>query len=361
MSVHKYNVSADSNVTVGDGVDAVSIAEGMARSAVNDAMRTMAADAAKLYQDLGGVAVTTGNGLAYSVALASDYTSYFVGMFFRARLNIDCSAGATINVNGLGPRPLMVRGANTIIAPLAGDLKANEVVSLVYNGSAFYVVGGASQAEVTTSIQAATDLANQADAAASAAATAASAAQATADAALPAGATAANSDQIGGLAPNQFVRTDAGSTITGLVHVSRPTEEQMRFGYDTGASRDAFVAFYQGATIRRGFIAAGTFGLAVFSDEGAQLRLNGQNDATLNGSSVLTSVAGFKGDYAIGSLILARKISGGGANYGQDISGANLRGASVEGGVGGGALVGRWLARCHLTAVDQKGVFERWQ
>tara|TARA_R110000824_G_scaffold93709_2_gene226586 strand:+ start:23148 stop:25175 length:2028 start_codon:yes stop_codon:yes gene_type:complete len=140
MSVNKYSTTPGSNLTVGDGADAVGLQEGMPRADVNNAMRTILADQAKAYIDGAGI-VTTGTGSAYLVTTSSDYTAYTAGMNIVVQLHADALVNATVNVNSLGARTLKMRGATGLVNWAAGIAKAGDYVELFYNGTSFYAAG----------------------------------------------------------------------------------------------------------------------------------------------------------------------------------------------------------------------------
>lgn len=140
MSVHKYSTSPGSNSFVGDGSGVVGVQEGMPRGNVNDAIRAMAADLAKLYKDNGSL-VTAGTGSAYTVSTASDFTAYAAGMGLVVKFHADCAANATINVNALGAKLLKMRKDAGLANVEAGAIRAGEIHHIVYDGTAFTAIG----------------------------------------------------------------------------------------------------------------------------------------------------------------------------------------------------------------------------
>lgn len=140
MSVNKYATTTSGNTSVGDGSGAVGIQEGMPRGAVNDAIRAMASDLAKLYKDQGSL-TTTGTDAAYNVAANSDFSSYANGMMLSVKFHADCSAGATININALGAKQLRMRGNSGLTNVEAAAIKAGEIHHIIYDGSSFTCIG----------------------------------------------------------------------------------------------------------------------------------------------------------------------------------------------------------------------------
>ena len=139
MSVHKYSTTADSNTSVGDGGDAVSIAEGMPRGDVNNAMRAIVADIAKDYRDCGGI-TSAGTGSALTLATASDITALASGIRLTFKAHAAIEDGATLNVNGIGARAIKANLPGGIEAVKAGGFAAGSYVQVVYDGTDFVCV-----------------------------------------------------------------------------------------------------------------------------------------------------------------------------------------------------------------------------
>lgn len=142
MSVQKYSTTADSNTSVGDGGDAVSIGEGMPRGDVNNAMRAIAADIAKGYKDSGGI-VSTGTATALALATSSEITALSSGLSLVFRTHVAIDANATLNVNGIGARALKVNTSNSLSNLVGGEFPAGAFVHVVYDGMNFVAVNAA--------------------------------------------------------------------------------------------------------------------------------------------------------------------------------------------------------------------------
>ncbi len=73
---------------------------------------------------------------------------------------------------------------------------------------------------------------------------------------------AADAEKLDGIHAASFVRSDANDTLTGnythkgLNITSRAADHQFSFGYNTGATRNTHVSFYDGQTTRRGYVQA---------------------------------------------------------------------------------------------------------
>jgi len=133
MSVHKYSTTADSNTNVGDGSDAVSVAEGMPRGDVNNAMRSIVSDLAKDYRDSGGI-TSSGTGLNLTLSTASEITDLVEGIRLTFKTHAAIQSNATLNVNGIGGRPLMVNYPRGVSNVEDGAFSAGSYVQVVYNG-----------------------------------------------------------------------------------------------------------------------------------------------------------------------------------------------------------------------------------
>jgi hypothetical protein len=77
-----------------------------------------------------GYAVATGSANTYAVTLSPAPTSYIDGMGIVVKINVANTGAATINVNGLGAKP-MVDGKGSALT--AGKLRLNGTYSLKYN------------------------------------------------------------------------------------------------------------------------------------------------------------------------------------------------------------------------------------
>jgi microcystin-dependent protein len=105
MSLWKWSRTASSNATA-DG--SINWAEGMAPSAVNDSARAMMAAAAKYRDDIAGAITTGGTSTAYTVASyqSFDTLAHLDGAMIAFSPHTTCGATVTLNVDGLGAKPL---------------------------------------------------------------------------------------------------------------------------------------------------------------------------------------------------------------------------------------------------------------
>lgn len=124
-----YSATAGNNLSVGG----VSIAEGMARANVNNAIRAQLADLANFFLDIGGSRVTTGSANAYIYDAASNPTALANNFYLTVKANFANSGAATINVESLGAVSIkkMVAGAAAALA--LGDIPSGHRMMLIYS------------------------------------------------------------------------------------------------------------------------------------------------------------------------------------------------------------------------------------
>lgn len=78
-----------------------------------------------------GIATTTNSGNAYAVTLNPTPASYGNGLGVVITVNADSTGAATLNVNGLGAKPILKANGNPVT-----NLKANGVYTVRYNPAA---------------------------------------------------------------------------------------------------------------------------------------------------------------------------------------------------------------------------------
>jgi len=91
------------------------------------------------YQDGWGIytGVTEGTADQYTTNFAPVIPGYVVGMRLWFKAHVNCNANATLDVNAVGERPLLVDGAPV----LENDIVADRIYAVVYNGTGFDVIG----------------------------------------------------------------------------------------------------------------------------------------------------------------------------------------------------------------------------
>jgi hypothetical protein len=92
-----------------------------------------------LYNGDGLYVVTTGSANTYVATFTTAYTSYVTGLTLRVKFNVENTSTSTINVDTLGAKTIKkVTGAG-IEALEAGDIVADGIYHLVYNGTDFII------------------------------------------------------------------------------------------------------------------------------------------------------------------------------------------------------------------------------
>ena len=117
-----------------------------------------------LASNTGNYARSQGTSTAYTVTLPRFDGSfgYITGMQVLLNIHVNNTGAATLNINGLGPKPLV--NLTTALGPLvANDLRAGTIYSIRYDGTRFQVVNtvsGAVNASQTAATQATTAATN---------------------------------------------------------------------------------------------------------------------------------------------------------------------------------------------------------
>jgi microcystin-dependent protein len=115
MSFWKWSRTASSNASADASIN---WAEGQAPSSVNDSARAMMAAAAKYRDDIAGAILTGGTSTAYTVASyqAFDTLAHLDGQMLAFTPHTTNGAVVTLNVDGLGGRPLRAAPASELAA-----------------------------------------------------------------------------------------------------------------------------------------------------------------------------------------------------------------------------------------------------
>lgn len=89
--------------------------------------------------------VDSGAANAYVVAPSPAVTSYVAGLRLSVKIANTNTGASTINVSSLGTKNIKIYKNGALADPAAGDLAANDVVDLTYDGTQFQVDGSISQ------------------------------------------------------------------------------------------------------------------------------------------------------------------------------------------------------------------------
>lgn len=139
MTLYRWSQTAASNATADASIN---WQEGQAPSSVNDSARAMMASAAKFRDDIAGAIVTGGTSTAYTVASYQvfDSLAHLSGQIIAFTPHTTSGATVTLNVDGLGARPLRAAPSTEL---LAGTLVQGTPYLALYNNAdaAFYLHG----------------------------------------------------------------------------------------------------------------------------------------------------------------------------------------------------------------------------
>ncbi len=123
------NVWSKTAATNNTADSAVNWQEGQAPSSVNDSARGMMAATAKWRDDLNGSVTTAGSSTAYTASSNQSFASLTAGIEIACQFDEDCGATVTLNVDGLGAKPLRSAAGVELVA---GAIKAGSVHRATY-------------------------------------------------------------------------------------------------------------------------------------------------------------------------------------------------------------------------------------
>jgi microcystin-dependent protein len=141
MSFWKWSRTASSNATA-DG--SINWAEGQAPSTVNDSARAMMSAAAKYRDDIAGAIATGGTSTAYTVTSFQTYDSLvnMNGAMIAFTPHTTSGATVTLNVDGLGARPLRFAPGAANDLPAGALVQGTPYVATYYNASSEWILQG---------------------------------------------------------------------------------------------------------------------------------------------------------------------------------------------------------------------------
>lgn len=136
-----WSKTAASNATADSSIN---WAEGQTPGSVNNSARSMMAAIAKLRDDQGGQLTTAGTSTAYTLTTNQGLDTLADGVRVHAVIDEACGASPTLNVDGLGAKPIHRNNGGALIA---NELRADNHVICEYDASlgasgAWVVVGG---------------------------------------------------------------------------------------------------------------------------------------------------------------------------------------------------------------------------
>lgn len=139
MGIYDWSKTAGSNTTL----EAISWAEGMAPSSVNNGVRAIAAALKSWQEDMGGALATTGSANTYVLTPNTNPAALADGMLFAFVCNVTNTGASTLNVNSLGAKALrkVTDTSTNDVAIEANDLRVNGVYLVAYDASANAAAG----------------------------------------------------------------------------------------------------------------------------------------------------------------------------------------------------------------------------
>jgi len=131
MTMWKWSQTANSNSTADSNIN---WQEGQSPGSVNNSARAMMAAIAKYRDDLSGNLVTGGSSTAYTLTTNQGLSALTDGFMVRARMDETSGAAPTLNVDGLGAKPIVTDVSATAIP--TGALVGGQIYSFVYDSTA---------------------------------------------------------------------------------------------------------------------------------------------------------------------------------------------------------------------------------
>lgn len=143
--VHTWSTTAASNNSASPN----GFPENMAPSGVNDSAREIMAAIAKYRSDTDGVNTSTGSANAYVLAASRTMTAYAQGDRFCFKANFANTGAATLNVDSLGAKDIKRLDGSALVS---GDIPADAIVDVVYDGTNFQLLPTLPRSEYLTSV-----------------------------------------------------------------------------------------------------------------------------------------------------------------------------------------------------------------
>ncbi|MCC6779762.1 MAG: tail fiber protein [Hyphomicrobiales bacterium] len=141
MSLWKWSRTASSNATA-DG--SINWAEGQAPSSVNDSARAMMAAMAKFRDDISGAIATGGAATAYTLTSYQGYDTLanMNGAMIAFTPHATCGSPVTLNVDGLGAKPLRLASGAANDLPAGTLVQGTPYVATYYNAAGEWILQG---------------------------------------------------------------------------------------------------------------------------------------------------------------------------------------------------------------------------
>lgn len=128
--IYNWDVTASNNANADGAID---WAEGMSPANVNDSARVMMARVKEFIIDIGGSKAATGTANAVSVAMQSAFAALANGLIISFRAVASNTTAATLNVNGLGAKPILKATSAGITALVGGEIQSTGMYTVQYS------------------------------------------------------------------------------------------------------------------------------------------------------------------------------------------------------------------------------------
>lgn len=128
--IYNWDVTASNNANADGAID---WAEGMSPANVNDSARVMMARVKEFIIDIGGSKAATGTANAISVATESAFTALANGLILSFRAVASNTTAATLNVNGIGAKPILKATSAGITALVGREIQSTGMYTVQYS------------------------------------------------------------------------------------------------------------------------------------------------------------------------------------------------------------------------------------
>jgi hypothetical protein len=128
--IDSYSTTAASNTTVGGA----NVAEGTSPGNINDAIRGLASELRKGFDDMGGRVVSSGTN-TITLTTQSTFTAYATGMRLAFEAGGTNTGAATVNVDGVGAQDLKCYVGATLRALVGGEIVTGNMYDILWEAT----------------------------------------------------------------------------------------------------------------------------------------------------------------------------------------------------------------------------------
>ncbi|WP_182417940.1 phage tail protein [Bartonella sp. HY038] len=131
-TIYDWSLNAANNANADD---IINWSEGQPPSSVNNSARAMMQRIREYIADIGGTLIAGGSANSVELRSNATITSLFDGILVRFRAVGNNNGNATLNLNGLGARPIFQSNFNGVTALVGGEIKIGGIYEVVYQQS----------------------------------------------------------------------------------------------------------------------------------------------------------------------------------------------------------------------------------